>query len=70
MAIGKEKAMKSIPLTLLFAFAAYYGWTHRSGNGGVATADLSATQIQTLAASVKAKDWLTQNGFAFTKSAT
>lgn len=75
--------MKPILLTLLLAFAAYYGWTHRAGNS-VATADPSAAQIQTLAASVKAeevvmysttecphchaaKGWLTQNGFAFTE---
>jgi glutaredoxin len=75
--------MKPIVLTLLLAFAAYYGWTHRSGNNA-ATADLSTAQIQTLAASVKAeevvmysttecphchaaKGWLAQNGFAFTE---
>jgi glutaredoxin len=74
--------MKSIVLTLLLAFAAYYGWTHRAGNS--VAKDLSATQIQTLAASVKAeevvmysttecphchaaKGWLAQNGFAFTE---
>ena len=75
--------MKLILLTLLLAFAAYYGWTHRS-TVSTATADLSTTQLQTLAASVKAeevvmysttecpycreaKGWLAQNGFAFTE---
>jgi glutaredoxin len=75
--------MKPILLTLLLAFAAYYGWTHRS-SVSTATADLSTAQIQTLAASVKAeevvmysttecdycaqaKGWLAQNGFAFTE---
>ena len=47
--------MKPILITLLLIFAVYYGWTHRTGNI-VATADLSAAQIQTLAASVKAEE--------------
>lgn len=75
--------MKAVLVTIALAFAAYYGWTHRSGNS-VATADLSVAQIQQLAASVKAeevvmysttecpycreaKGWLAQNGFAFTE---
>ena len=77
-----EKLMKLL-LTLLLAFAVYYGWTHRS-SVSTATADLSPDQLQTLAASIKAeevvmysttecpycreaKGWLAQNGFAFTE---
>ena len=47
--------MKPILFTLILAIAAYYGWTYRSGNDA-ATADLSAPQIQQLAASVKAEE--------------
>lgn len=47
--------MKPLLITLLLALAAYYGWTHRTGNS-LATTDLSTTQIQQLAASVKAEE--------------
>ncbi len=39
----------------LIAFVAYYGWTHRS-SGSSTTADLSAVQIQALAASIKPEE--------------
>lgn len=75
--------MKPLLIILLLVIAAYYGWTHRTGNG-LPTSDLSTAQIQQLAASVKAeevvmysttecpycreaKGWLAQNGFAFTE---
>ncbi|WP_018610215.1 glutaredoxin family protein [Uliginosibacterium gangwonense] len=75
--------MKTLLVTFLILFAAYYGWTHYASNG-VSTAELSEAQIQTLAASVKpeevimystnecsycaqAKGWLQQYGFAFTE---
>jgi glutaredoxin len=47
--------MKPFLFFLLVGLAAYYGRTHRSAVS-TATADLSAPQIQTLAASVKAEE--------------
>jgi glutaredoxin len=48
--------MRSIVLTLLLAFAAYYGWSHRADWGFVSGRDPRATQIRRLAAGVKASD--------------